>query len=223
MVYSRRVRNSNRKQKNSASYIATQLMSVSPVKEILEIRRSTNVYISLEEIKLLGSGNYRPVMISILDRLGYDVGVVKILTDNDLLRCIKRIIFEYNAKIKLTSNINAIQKLKGKKSKQEKDDLKVNNSIPYKQRSKNTASEKTKKSSKQIKLISKRGTKVKGIFNCSSCRIRSENLIKYSHSNRGEVLLCAKCKIKVRQLSFGKSYFDAMALRAPGSFGSNSR
>ena len=57
---------------------------------------------------------------------------------------------------------------------------------------------------KNIMLISERGSKAKGEFTCSNCCKTVPNPTRYSASNFGPVYLCAICKPRIREQSFGR-------------------
>ena len=63
----------------------------------------------------------------------------------------------------------------------------------------------------RIILISKRGKKLTGIQKCSYCKKQRSDSTMYSKSNRGPVTLCERCKIIIREKSFGAIYVDAMS------------
>jgi len=59
----------------------------------------------------------------------------------------------------------------------------------------------------------RRGTRVSERCKCSECRSWTSVLWRYSKSNRGEVLLCEKCKARAFDRSFG--HVDASKLALP--------
>ena len=72
------------------------------------------------------------------------------------------------------------------------------------------------KSLKSVKLISKRGTRLVGDHICSNCRIKTSNPTRYAQSNIGEVVLCGRCKPRVRNRSFESKKIDALDIATTG-------
>lgn len=86
------------------------------------------------------------------------------------------------------------------------------------------AHRKGRKEKRGIRLISKRGTILKGRYTCSNCGSTVDNPTRYTESNRGSVILCASCKSAIRLRSFPKDPKDALDFaRTGGRFEGNRR
>lgn len=68
----------------------------------------------------------------------------------------------------------------------------------------------------KLRLISKRGTTLKGSFACSSCKRQVYNPTRYAESTRGPVILCAECKSRIRSRSFRAKRPDALDIAFRG-------
>jgi len=84
---------------------------------------------------------------------------------------------------------------------------------------------KKSKNSKQpkLRLISKRGTILKGRFACTSCKRQVYNPTRYAESTRGPVTLCAECKSRIRSRSFPTKRPDALDIAFRGGGFENAR
>jgi hypothetical protein len=75
---------------------------------------------------------------------------------------------------------------------------------------------------KRVYLESRRGTRVEGPRACTECKQSRAVVWRYARSNLGEVHLCAVCKVRAFERSFGK--IDALDMSVSGgAFESNRR
>ena len=56
----------------------------------------------------------------------------------------------------------------------------------------------------RIFLRSRRGTRIHSGGTCAQCGIFERPVFRYSESNRGEVLICLRCKPEIFDRSFGQ-------------------
>lgn len=65
----------------------------------------------------------------------------------------------------------------------------------------------------KLRLVSRRGTRAPGRVSCAECRVSGVGYWHYASSNRGPVDLCALCKVRVFDRSFGHADASRFSMR----------